>query len=136
LLGYCDSTGFSAGDHLHFELKAVLKNTERFYNVFQTNGYYGGVNPDPYWNGEYAKPIIQVPLTRDLYLGCSGVDVVYLQNLLIKKGFMEEFPETKGYFGPKTREGVKKLQIKYGLSPLLGYCGPKTRMVLGVLAGE
>lgn len=66
LLGYCDSTGFSGGDHLHFGLKPILPNTQfmvedatdvgigNWRNVEQANGYLGAINPTPYWTGRYA----------------------------------------------------------------------------------
>ena len=58
IIGYADNTGFSAGDHLHFEIKPVEKNTDgTYYNVFQTNGYYGSINPQPYWNKVYSQDI-------------------------------------------------------------------------------
>jgi len=40
-----DSTGFSTGDHLHFDLKFL----DRYGNVeMYDNGYYGAVDPAPY----------------------------------------------------------------------------------------
>jgi len=47
---------------------------------------------------------------------------------------MEDFPEKKGYFGSKTRAGVKKLQLLFNLTPAVGYVGPKTRNVLESLS--
>ena len=55
LLGYADNTGFSSGDHDHFELKPVEKDSNgNWYNVFQDNGYFGSIDPEPFWNGLYA----------------------------------------------------------------------------------
>lgn len=55
LVGYADSTGYSSGDHLHFELKPVRKNSKgEWYNALQTNGYYGCVDPSPYMLNVFA----------------------------------------------------------------------------------
>lgn len=52
-IGYADSTGFSSGDHLHFELKPVdileWENGLPIYNnTLQQNGMLGAVDPVPY----------------------------------------------------------------------------------------
>lgn len=49
LIGWIDNTGYSGGDHLHFELKPVLQDTSgRWYNIEQDNGFYGAIDPNPY----------------------------------------------------------------------------------------
>lgn len=46
LLGYADTTGYSTGNHLHFELKPVRKDAKGYYyNIEQENGYYGCLDP-------------------------------------------------------------------------------------------
>ena len=55
IIGQGDNTGFSSGDHLHFELKPVtcigdidnMKDAQ-LTNVLQSNGYLGAINPLPY----------------------------------------------------------------------------------------
>ena len=136
LIGYCDNTGFSSGDHLHLELKPVeyspKGNYPKYTNIFQGNGYYGSVDPEPYFTGEYAHTE-SFQFTKNLFLGSRSDEVVELQKILIKFGFMKDFPEAKGYFGFKTRQGVKNVQLLYGLSPVFGYVGSKTRTVLNAL---
>lgn len=44
LIGYADSTGYSSGDHLHFELK---KTDSRGNTLNNNNGYFGGIDPLP-----------------------------------------------------------------------------------------
>src|SRR3990167_8804452 len=41
LIGWADSTGYSSGNHLHFELKPVEwnQNAGQWWNVFQENGF-------------------------------------------------------------------------------------------------
>ncbi len=51
LLGYCDSTGRSTGDHLHFDLKQLDKEG-KILNY--DNGYFGAVNPTKYLYPDYA----------------------------------------------------------------------------------
>lgn len=55
LIGYADNTGYSSGDHLHFELKPVRqKKNGTWYNVLQENGSYGAINPAPYIQNRFA----------------------------------------------------------------------------------
>lgn len=67
IIGQGDNTGYSSGNHLHFELKPVVVNGDvskikdiELINVFQKNGYYGAINPLPYF--EYDLIDIKVDL--------------------------------------------------------------------------
>ena len=64
---------------------------------------------------------------KDLFFGQRNNDVIMLQDCL---KWLDMFPKTQtstGYFGGITRESVKKFQSQYGIEPVLGYFGPKTR---------
>lgn len=63
LIGYADSTGYSTGDHLHFELKEV-----DFYGrvLNQGNGYFGAVDPMPFMEDKFALDIKGIQSKIDL----------------------------------------------------------------------
>lgn len=60
-IGVPDSTGMSSGDHCHLELKPVeialdANNPDTLLkNVYQDNGYFGSIDPTPYFIGQYPK---------------------------------------------------------------------------------
>jgi hypothetical protein len=63
LLGYADSTGYSSGDHLHFELKEVDKDGQV---LNPNNGYFGAVDPMPFMEDRYALDIKGIASTIKL----------------------------------------------------------------------
>jgi murein DD-endopeptidase MepM/ murein hydrolase activator NlpD len=57
LVGYCDNTGYSSGDHLHWEIKPVKVTwkdgkPKKWSNILQDNGYFGAVDPLQYLETE------------------------------------------------------------------------------------
>lgn len=58
-LAECDTTGKANGAHLHFGLKPIQQGEEdwQWFNIEQSAGYFGAIDPAPYWNGEYAEDI-------------------------------------------------------------------------------
>jgi hypothetical protein len=62
---------------------------------------------------------------RDLQLRDKGDDVKTLQTLLISKGFLPA-GNTTGTFGPLTLKALQKYQSSIGVTPT-GYFGPRTR---------
>lgn len=70
LLGYADNTGApfeSTGDHLHL---GVIENNSVGQPLNPGNGYGGGVDPNPFFNGIYAEDI---PKVVGLYQSLIGV---------------------------------------------------------------
>lgn len=78
LIGYADSTGLSTGDHLHFSIKPQLWNENDWiwYNLEQSNGMMGAVDPNPYFTKEYAIDVKIITIQEKL---------VELLKLLIEK---------------------------------------------------
>jgi len=77
-----------------------------------------------------------ITLTRSLYYGYKGNEVVLLQRYLIGKGHLEAGNDT-GYFGPLTRAAVRKFQCAQNIvcsgnesTTGWGRAGPKTRAAL------
>lgn len=131
LIGWCDNTGYSSGDHLHFECKQV----ENGKNVFQNNGFYGSFNCEPYFDGTYANYKFLI----DMQLGTRNEEVKRLQQYLKNLGYFT-YPECTGYYGNVTREAVFLFQQEnielswYERYVLKGKTvGPKTRAALNKL---
>lgn len=53
-----DSTGYSSGSHNHFEIKPVDYIGDNLKNVYQNNGFFGAIDPQPYWNKGYIYGIM------------------------------------------------------------------------------
>lgn len=60
LIGNCDSTGQSTGNHLHWDLKkAIVRGNDGYEVLDKQNGYFGACDPDPYWKDEYIVDVIK-----------------------------------------------------------------------------
>ncbi len=58
ILGISDTTGFSAGNHVHWELKPVVKDTTGNYvNAFPNNGFFGAIDPMRFCNMQNAVDV-------------------------------------------------------------------------------
>lgn len=72
-------------------------------------------------------------LQRDLELGTSGTDVIYLQNFLQQRGLYSG--TTSGNFDEATQNGVINFQKAYSIFPQHGYVGVKTKTKMKQLLG-
>lgn len=109
LIALADNTGMSTGSHLHFGLKPVKKGEAdwQWYNIEQTNGVNGAIDPLPY------LPPINNFQTK-LKLGDSGFEVEKIQAFLVRQGFLVMPPNTPfGFYGNLTRKAVLAFQLKY-----------------------
>ena len=79
--------------------------------------------------------------TRNLEVGGTGDDVLALQKFLNANGFTiaESGPGSSGNetstFGGLTRAALAKFQAANGITPAVGYFGPKTRAAINATAG-
>lgn len=124
----------------------ALAEYQKAVGISPANGYYGpltrayvqqanplATTPTPVATPTPAAPTIDalVP-TRDLDLGASGADVIWLQTFLatLHSGPAAEALNkagSTGYFGPVTQAALSEYQAKAGISPAAGYFGPATR---------
>ncbi len=73
------------------------------------------------------SPSDNIQITKNLFIGSRGSQVITLQTVLIQQGYMQGSPT--GYFGFVTFKAVKKFQKAHDI-PSTGYVGPRTRTVL------
>ncbi len=71
--------------------------------------------------------------TRDLTVGSKGADVTALQGMLISGGHLKV--AATGYFGALTKAALAQWQGTNGITPAVGYFGPKTRAFINSMAG-
>lgn len=57
LLGFCDNTGLSGGDHLHWSMK---KCDEYGNPLDRNNGYYGAMDFSPWFENEFIITFLQL----------------------------------------------------------------------------
>lgn len=109
------------GTHLHFGIRKYSKD-----RVLQLSPYAGYIDPVPFLFNAGDK--LPISFFNDLMIGKSGNPVSWLQTLLKLEGLADYEPT--GFYGSKTMSSVRALQLKYGLTPAIGYCGYKTRRLL------
>jgi peptidoglycan hydrolase-like protein with peptidoglycan-binding domain len=86
-----------------------------------------GIAPAQSPHGFDKSAIVYSTFTRTLRQGERGQDVKTLQTWLSEVGYA--VPET-GYFGPMTKQAVKRFQVANSLSPASGAVGHRTAAAL------
>ena len=71
--------------------------------------------------------VVTVEITKNLWIGSRGVEVVALQNLLIQEGYLRV--TATGYFGGLTMSAVRKFQKDNNIVAI-GIVGPLTKKAL------
>lgn len=118
-----NNTGMSTGSHLHFGIKPIYIGEDNYtlHNIDQNNGYFGAIDPQPFFNGIYPNgKTIDKPIwtgTEPLIYGMdNNTDVSNLQDILRYEGFFNH--ASTGFYGKLTAEAVKKYQLKYKVAPM------------------
>lgn len=105
--------------HLYYNKRTVYSSTRLPYNAL---AFYQATQETPNDGGcPYAEP------TRNLYYGCRGEDVKWLQWQLIRHG--HNLSCADGIFGPNTWRETVAFQRTFTKWPD-GICGPNTRREL------
>ena len=130
--------------------EAALVEFQMAVGITPPSGYYGPITRAfiaAHPLGTTSQTIVStsttttstITLTRDLYRGLSGEDVLALQRLLNANGYTVAATgagspgnETT-YFGPATLAAIIRFQIAHGITPSVGYVGPLTRAALAFL---
>ncbi|MEK7629888.1 MAG: peptidoglycan-binding protein [Patescibacteria group bacterium] len=76
--------------------------------------------------GNSGTPASSYTFTRDLTVGSKGADVTALQQTLISGGYLKVAAPT-AFFGSLTKAALAAWQAAKGVTPSVGYFGPKTR---------
>lgn len=129
--------------------RSALIEYQKAVGITPADGYYGPLTqayvqqtkpaaapaaapaPAPTAPAAPVGPGTLVP-ARDLKLGASGTDVIWLQSFLIAKNSGPAAAALKqagitGYFGAVTQAALAEYQVKAGIAPATGYFGPVTR---------
>lgn len=68
-IGVSNNTGYSAGNHLHFELQPMDKDAGGHpFLAFNGNGIGAAIDPEPFFCGEYAVDQMLIPLQMQLVI--------------------------------------------------------------------
>ena len=100
-----------------------------FYERFPGNAYAFGSSTRIIVRGVASTTPQCLKLTTNMDEGSTGGEVVTLQELLIKLGFLSKDLTQKGYYGPSTTAAVKSFQNSVNITAT-GSVGPLTREAL------
>lgn len=128
--GVINSTGTTP-----FE-KALLTRGQRILSRKWVNNrvYDAGYIADLSFTFEESPIQVRHEFTFDLQYGDENQDVTALQLFLQHLGLFPKEATCTGKFFGVTLDAVKKFQTKYGITPVSGYVGTKTRAVLNTLS--
>ena len=131
--------------------KVALAKFQAANNISPAAGYFGpktraivnagGVVAPAVVKMDTPAPTVSGSFTRDLEVGVEGDDVKQLQVFLNTHGFMlaESGLGSSGNetsrFGGLTRTALGKFQAENGITPSVGYFGPKTRALVNTMMG-
>ena len=95
-------------------------------NGVPATGFYGPLTAAALRRALARSPSGAAP--AGLAIGATSADVAQLQRDLGGLGYMEAIT---GYFGPATRDAVRRFQVDHGIEPTGSY-GPLTQAALAV----
>jgi len=85
LIAFVGSTGKSSGPHVHMGLKKVAHNEnalhgtkEKYYTLDKNNGYYGAIDPSPYWKNEFVGKVAEDRLRQEAIIISLKRFILYL----------------------------------------------------------
>ncbi|MFA7309553.1 MAG: peptidoglycan-binding protein [Candidatus Paceibacterota bacterium] len=120
--------------------QAALMEFQTTNGITPANGYYGPSTRALVSASAAPAPIptggTVLALTRNLYIGVSGQDVLALQRHLNTHGFAVAASgagspgNETAYFGAATQAAVIRFQIAHSIAPAAGYVGELTRAAL------
>jgi len=135
-LGYLSSADVVGGEgHFGPRTEAALRAFQSAKGVPST-GYYGPLSAAALARAltsataGAAAPASAAPST-DLFIGDESDAVAQLQTALRQRGYMSL---VTGYFGPLTRDAVRRFQVDHSITPTGNY-GPLTRAALARALG-
>lgn len=130
LIGVTNNTGYSSGNHLHFEGQLMTKDAGGHPKLVQLdNGYANAVDIEPYFNGKYAVDAGKFIFNKNLCYGMVNSDVLELQKRLATEVGLD-YSTGPGIFGPRTLKAVIRYQYANGIYPPIGFVWPITRASL------
>ena len=115
-----------------------VASSGRKYGQSQSAPYFT-TTPAPGIPSNTSAVTVQSTFTRNLAQSSAGNDVMTLQKFLNSQGFTvastgagSSGNETS-FFGALTQSALIKFQKAYGITPSVGYFGPKTRSIMNII---
>lgn len=130
LIALADNTGASTGSHLHFGLKPIAQGEQDWLweNTQQNNGYFGAVDPTPYFEVNFFK--IQEFVSRKIYTDWGDNSIWFVDPRVVKlANFIRTFfgrgvtinnwlwngnYDQRGFREPESTTGGKLSQHRFG----------------------